>query len=271
MNILVVEDTTFTRQAIRDFLAEEGMTVTACGALAEALEIVARQPFDAAVVDLQIPERDGATPTPQVGLRLARELKAHDPHLGLVLYSEFPEYGAEVLDMAAQGIKGVVYCTKPSTEPEALVAALHRARADVFELGPGVQARRPTGNGEWLDPWLRQLSAQERERIAWALERMDAPSPNGLTDREREALAGLSRSQTPRQIAADLKISEGAARSYLSRVYDKLGLSADLPKGTALAGLNQQVLAAKVYLLHQEVRLAGASVKQVVEQLRRPA
>ncbi len=269
MQVLIVEDTTFTRRAIHNFLTEEGMDVIACGSRAEALEAAGRQPFAAAVVDLQIPDGAGQPPTPQVGLRLARELKERWPDLGLVLYSEFSEYGAEVLEMAARGLKGIVYCAKPATEPEALVEALHRACADVFELGPGVQARRPAAGDDWLAGRLRQLSLPERNRIATALDRIEAPSPDGLTDREREVLAWLAQSQTPAGIAAALCISEGAVRTYLSRVYDKLGLSADATAGAGLSPLNQQVLAAKAYLLYDEARQAGLPVQGVVERLRR--
>ena len=270
MQVLIVEDTTFTRRAIHNFLAEEGMAVVACGSRAEALEVAGRQPFDAAVVDLQIPDGAGQPPSPQVGLRLARELKESRPDLGLVLYSEFSEYGAEVLEMAARGLKGIVYCAKPATEPEALVEALHRACADVFELGPGVQARRSAASGDdWLADRLRQLSLPERERIAAALVKIEAPSPDGLTDREREVLARLAQSQTPTGIAAALCISEGAVRTYLSRVYDKLGLGAEATAGAGLSPLNQQVLAAKAYLLYDEARQAGVPVQSVAVRLRR--
>ena len=59
MRLLLVEDDAPLREAVRDALAAEGWVVDACADGDEALWLGTEEPFDAAVLDLGLPRRDG--------------------------------------------------------------------------------------------------------------------------------------------------------------------------------------------------------------------
>ena len=67
--ILLVEDSEVNRYAVQEFLEKSGLVVTAVTHGGEALQILQKQRFDAVLMDMQMPEMDGAQAT-----RLIRRL-----------------------------------------------------------------------------------------------------------------------------------------------------------------------------------------------------
>src|SRR5439155_24463140 len=57
--ILIVDDEPLIRATLTEYLAQEGHRVTACGDGEQALALAARQPFDVALCDVQLPGIDG--------------------------------------------------------------------------------------------------------------------------------------------------------------------------------------------------------------------
>jgi DNA-binding NarL/FixJ family response regulator len=80
------------------------------------------------------------------------------------------------------------------------------------------------GEAFFSPPVARRLSAAVRGE----LEREPAPpssAADALTAREREVLAGVAQGRTNKEIAAALGISERTARTHVSHVLRKLGVS----------------------------------------------
>ena len=79
--VLVVEDEANQRTLLERVLGREGFAVTAVGAVAEALETLAREGFDVALLDVLLPG--------QSGLSLAREITLRYPEVAVVLTSAY--------------------------------------------------------------------------------------------------------------------------------------------------------------------------------------
>jgi two-component system nitrate/nitrite response regulator NarL len=61
--------------------------------------------------------------------------------------------------------------------------------------------------------------------MAGIRERADREPPVRLSDREHQILRGLARGQTAPTIGRELELSSATVKSYLQRLYDKLGVS----------------------------------------------
>jgi CheY-like chemotaxis protein len=104
--ILVVDDSKLARMAVAKALSvvrPEWIRVEAANA-AEALSLAKATHFDVAVLDFNMPERDG--------LHLAADLKAVDPDIVLAIISA--NHQKEVVDRARA--EGATFLAKPMTE-----------------------------------------------------------------------------------------------------------------------------------------------------------
>ncbi len=112
MRILVVEDEKKIASFIRKGLAEEGFTVAVCGRGDEALQLASVEHFDALVLDIMLPGRDGLSV-----LRQLRERRNTVPVIFLTARDGLSER-VEGLNLGADD-----YLTKPFSIDE-LVARL---------------------------------------------------------------------------------------------------------------------------------------------------
>ena len=96
--ILVVDDDLTIRTTFANILDGEGYEVTAVPDGTEAVQIAARQPFDAVLLDLFMPEMDGIT-----ALRYLRSLV---PEAAVVIMSAYvePEREAEAFRLGAAAV-----------------------------------------------------------------------------------------------------------------------------------------------------------------------
>lgn len=121
------------------------------------------------------------------GLELAATLKERHPELPVVILTTFARAGylRRALDA---GVRGYLLKDAPAEE---LAVAL----------------RQVASGKRVVDPEL-------------ALESLDAVDP--LTERERQALRAAAEGKTTQQIAAQLFLSDGTVRNYLSEAISKL-------------------------------------------------
>jgi CheY-like chemotaxis protein len=118
LRVLLVEDDAQARELYRAILAAAGFSTDEAPTARDALDLLARGHYDAAVVDYSLPDEDGLT--------LARRVVAAHPEVAIVFASGYGNLVAGVADVTARVL------TKPFTDlqlKQALLAAVADRRA----------------------------------------------------------------------------------------------------------------------------------------------
>ncbi len=122
--VLVVEDDPVSRKVVSTVLEKTGHAVTACGSGLAAIEVlIASEPLDVLVTDLMMPDRDGFDV-----IRAARNAR---PGLRIVVLSSIDQRVPSDLTASALGKLGVDRVLRKPSSPEALVADIIAALAEV--------------------------------------------------------------------------------------------------------------------------------------------
>lgn len=190
ISVVVVDGHTLTRFGLTTLAAAHPdlEVVAEASTAAEALDVIAAAAPDVVTVDVALPDRDG--------LRLARELRDRHPSLGIVVLTSQGE--DDVLFRALEtGASAFVGKTAPVEE---IVCAIRHA---------AVAASSFTAAGLAMAMARRQST---NDRMA-------------LSPREREVLALLREGESIPAIARTLYVSPSTAKTYVSRLYEKLGAS----------------------------------------------
>jgi DNA-binding NarL/FixJ family response regulator len=184
----IVDGQTLVRYGLRELVSQQPdiEIVAECQSAAEALDMVAGARPDVVTVDVVLPDGDG--------LRLARELRDRDADLGIVMLAS--QQHDDVLFRALEnGVSAFVATTAPL--PEVLCAIRHAA----------VAASSFTASGLAMAV-ARRRTMQERLL---------------LSPRETEVLRLLHDGLSVPAIAVDMFISVSTAKTYVARLYEKLG------------------------------------------------
>lgn len=204
--VLLVDDHAVVRRGVRAILEDHLPTVAISEASNgdEALAALAEK-FDAVVLDLSMPGRDG--------FDLLTEIKHRQPKLPVLIMSLHSEeqFALRALRAGAAG-----YLTK-STAPEQLVSAITK----VLRGG-------------------RYISESLAERLA-ADVGIDAPANphERLSDREFDVMRGIASGRSVSEIAAQMHLSVKTVSTYRTRLLEKMGMSsnAELTRYALEAGL----------------------------------
>jgi len=100
--ILVVDDETILREALRDWLTNAGYTVEAVERGEEALEAIEKTDFGVAILDFNLPGKNG--------IEVLREARAQRPQLQGILITAYPSWETAVESMKLGAID---YLSKP--------------------------------------------------------------------------------------------------------------------------------------------------------------
>ena len=201
VRVLIVDDHPIWREGTARYLAEAGYTIAGtAGDGAQALRITAAIRPDIVLLDLNLPDMDGAEVT--------RSLLAAHPSVRVLMLSAS---GArqDVLNAVTAGAVG--YVLKSSSLAE-LVAAVRSAAAGQPVFTPELaglvlgEYRRLAGPASQLPP-----SAQ-------------LPPEPRLTDRETEILRLVAKGLTYPQIAARLTLSTRTVQNHVRNTLIKLQL-----------------------------------------------
>ena len=245
IRILLVDDDAFNREGIRMYLKGQDMDVVEAGDEAAAWAAAQSQPFDAAVVDISIPE-DGHSPSKvsnSYGIRLATRIKQDFPAVGVVLFSAYGDRGSEIMDLIREGVRGLAYKLK-GCQPGALLAAIREVIAGRVVIDPEVHANR----AGLADELMKRLTPDEAAWVEVAVENFGF-----LTPRETEIAQRLAASHNTEGISQALSVSSKTTENYITHVYDKLGLNniaQDAPH------LRKIVILAKACMIH-DLRAEG--------------
>ncbi len=196
MRILLADDSTLLREALRALLERLGHEVVAVAAdapgLLTAFDVLPELP-DLVVTDVRMPP----TGTDD-GLRAALRIRAGHPAQPILVLSQYvaDRYARELL-----------------TLPEGGVGYLLKER--VNRIADIEQALRTvSGGGTVIDP----------EVTRHLLRREDAGPLRALTPREREVLALMAEGASNGEIAARLFLSDAAVRKHVGSIFVRLGL-----------------------------------------------
>jgi DNA-binding NarL/FixJ family response regulator len=190
VKVVVVDGHTLVRFGLTGLAGEQPdlEIVGATGLGAEAMAIVATTRPDVLVLDSVLPDVDG--------LQVAKEIRGQYAELGIVLLAS--DGRDDVLFQALEsGVSAFVTNTAPIEE---VLAAIRHA---------AVAATSFTATG-----------------LAPAMARRDQPQAQPLlSPRETEVLSLLGQGLSVRAIATSLCVSLSTAKTYVARLYEKLGAS----------------------------------------------
>lgn len=195
IRVLLVDDHAVVRSGLRAFLEllPDMEIVGEAGDGSEALAVARRVAPDVVLMDLLMPRVDGIT---AIG-RFRDEL----PETEVVAMTSFieEEKVTAALEAGAAG-----YLLKDASADE-VAAAIRSAHEGNMPLDPAV---------------ARLLAARLRRPAGDARDGTEV-----LTDRERDVVRLVGRGMSNKEIAAELVITERTARTYVSNILGKLGLS----------------------------------------------
>ncbi|GGQ91146.1 DNA-binding response regulator [Kitasatospora griseola] len=159
----------------------------------EALVLARLHRPDVILLDIQMPGMDG--------LAAAARLRQESAGVGVIMLTTFgqDEYITRALEEGADGF---------------LLKA-----DDPRELLNGVRA--VGAGGAYLSPRVagRVVAGMRARRVAYPRRSLE-----GLTEREREVLAGLAAGWSNAEIAAGLHVVEGTVKAHVSALFSKLGV-----------------------------------------------
>ena len=221
IRILLVDDHAMVRRGMRDFLAlHEDLEVVgeAADGLA-ALEATASLLPDVVIMDLLMPEMDGIAAT--------AEIKARHPAVEVIALTSFVDEDRVTAAIEA-GASGFLL---KDAEADDLANAIRAAVAGEVHLDPAVAGIVARGMRERSGSRGRAGSAGSggrAEAVAGGPARgrgSARASLASLTTREREVLGGVARGLSNKAIADELGMAERTARTHVSNILAKLGLT----------------------------------------------
>jgi DNA-binding NarL/FixJ family response regulator len=188
LRLAIIDGHTLTRYGLRHLVAQHAdiQVVGECGTVAAALGLIEHECPDVVTIDATLPDGDG--------LRLARDLRDTYADLGIVMLTSRGE--DDVLFRAMEtGVSAFVAKTAPVEE--VLSAIRHAA----------VAASSFTASGLAVALSRRRM---HQDRLL-------------LSPRESEVLHLLRDGLSVPAIAVTMYISQSTAKTYVARLYDKLG------------------------------------------------
>jgi len=188
VRILIVDDHPIVREGLNGMLSSQAdfEVVGEAATGAEALRIARETQPDVVLMDLRMPEMDGATAT--AALRDAM------PGVRVLVLTTYDTDG-DILRAIEAGAVG--YLLKDVPHEELFLAI------------------RATARGE------RRLASAVAEKL---MQRMLRPAQEALTKREQEVLEWVARGVSNKKIALELGISEPTVKAHLVRIFEKLGV-----------------------------------------------
>jgi DNA-binding NarL/FixJ family response regulator len=221
VRVALADDSYLVREAlIRVLTAAEGIeVVAACDDGDTLLRAAETEQPDVVVTDIRMPPSDI-----DEGLQVAATLRRTQPHIGVVVLSQFaePRYGLALLDGGSDGraylLKERVHCG-----------------------GQLVSAIRTVADGGSM------IDAKVVETLVLAQSHPEPSSLAELTPREVEILSLVARGHDNQAIANELVLTKRAVEKHIHAIFLKLGL-------TYATDVSRRVKAALIYLTERDAR-----------------
>jgi two-component system, NarL family, invasion response regulator UvrY len=190
MKFLIADDHAIVRKGLIEILREEfpAAEVTEVASSSEVIEEAGRQTWDAILLDISMPGRNG--------IETLKQIRANGIHAPVLMLSMHPEdqYAVRVLKAGASG-----FLNKESATQE-LLTAVHRILSGRKYITPLVAEKLAETNG-------------------------DKPVHELLSDREMQVLQAIASGKTVSEIAQEISLSVNTISTYRARILDKLDLN----------------------------------------------
>ena len=189
LKILTIDDHEVVRRGLKDMFTTESATFGEARSGAEAVDLVRKQPWDIAVLDISLGGRSG--------LEVLSELKQLRPRMPVLILSMHAEeqYAVRAFKAGASG-----YINKASSGEE--------LRKAILKIIKG---------GQYVGPALA-------EKIVVQLSQPGKVPHENLSNREFEVLRSIASGQTVKEIAAKLSLSDKTISTYRRRILDKMDM-----------------------------------------------
>ena len=189
LKILTIDDHEVVRRGLKDMFTSESATFGEARSGAEAVELVRKQPWDIAVLDISLGGRSGLEVLGEL-----KQLRPRMPVLILTMHAE-EQYAVRAFKAGASG-----YINKASSGEE--------LRKAILKIIKG---------GQYVGPALA-------EKIVVQLSQPGKVPHENLSNREFEVLCSIASGQTVKEIAAKLSLSDKTISTYRRRILDKMDM-----------------------------------------------
>lgn len=189
ISVFLLDDHELVRRGLKEYLEEEGdlEVVGEAGTAAGALEGMADNPPQVAIIDVRLP--DGT------GIEVCREVRSRHPETRCLILTSFSDEQA-MSDAIVAGAAGYIL---KETKTSELVRDIRRLAAGETLMDPAV---------------TRDVLAKATARAARDAE---------LSPQEERILDLIGEGLTNRQIGERLHLAEQTVKNYVSRLMGKLG------------------------------------------------
>lgn len=200
VRVLLGDDHKIVREGLKMVLADDpafqvvAEADTGPAVLVAVQKLHGAQGLDVVLLDIAMPGMDG--------LDVLQSLRRDWPQLPVLMLSTYPEqqYAVRCIQLGAAG-----YLNK-STDPDDLMAALHRVAAGGLHISPATAQALAS----WLGP-SRTKSGMER-----------------LSHREHQVFLLLTQGHTVGEIGAQLSLASNTVSTYRARILEKTGTKNDV-------------------------------------------
>jgi DNA-binding NarL/FixJ family response regulator len=199
LRVVIADDSLLLREGVRMMLErhDDLRVVGECADVEELRRAVAAEQPDVVVTDVRMPPA-----LSDEGIRVASELRATNPDVGVVVLSQYAE-PAYATELFAAGTARRAYLLKERvSEPNQLADAV----------------RSVASGGSAVDPTIVDLLVARAHR-------KPASPLAALTPRELEVLEQVAQGKSNAAVGAALYLSERAVEKHINAMFPKLGLS----------------------------------------------
>lgn len=187
--VVIADDHPFLRTGVEAVLRSAGIEIAgSAGDGNEALQVIARCDPDVAIIDVQMPDRDG--------IGVLEAMRTDGDQRPVILLTAHIDDDRLIAALRAN-VNAIVF--KQGAE-QSLVETIERVERGEKVIDPALTSRA-------LDLTLTGVGTLDR-----------------LAPRERQIADAVAKGLRNREIGAQLGMTEGSIKVYLNRIFDKLGV-----------------------------------------------
>ena len=206
LRIVIADDNYLVREGTRRLLEDSGevSVQAAVGSAPELLDAVRRNPPDAVLTDIRMPQDNaagGAAAPAMEGIDAAHAIKESAPSVGVVILSQYADE-SYAFELFRNGTAGLAYLLKDR------VGDLHHLLAALRE------------GGSVIDPQVVDALVSRRVRL------QTSPLAR-LTPRELDVLREMAAGRGNAGIAQALHLSESSVEKHVNAIFAKLDLASE--------------------------------------------